>query len=354
MRFGLKEMVTPFLLTFVLLATLIFLLTRVNRLAPENPEEERAEFGIRNDKYITHVYHSGPNMYHVPPEDNGLKVAGSAHVENCLIQAVSDGVHTGRRVIWPSPRVMLDPIHNNGKTVDRESFADYYDNTLLDGILAKGSPIYHGDMPGTFHAAGKTVEVIDARNPLESDADIVVVSYFDDPDDDLMHRSACNGWLGKGILSWEERRDMGILDMFQPSAFVVGKAMDIVKKFGDFDTLHLRRGDVVHPNFKGYSYEGKTYEEMVEMTDISNVLRFIDKVRENDRPMIVFTNEQDPKYLKQLKAANVILESELGIDQGDNFMNHMIGKIIFKLGKVRISTVKDKMGPSTHYLWQTI
>lgn len=347
---------------FILLVVSLFLRLRTaetGRVQKANnaAEEEKAvrnHLGVAQDRWVTHVYHTGPTKDHPVNNPENHRVAGEEHVKNCLTQLVSDGVRTKRKIILPPPHAMLDPMHNMGKNVTTSSWDTYFDLTKLKSTgLVETNPIFkHGQTPGTFTSTIDNVEVVHPDDSFKDRDLMLVISYFDGDD---VSRYTCNGMHSGGILSWDERDKYNLLDIFPPSTTVVNAAHHIAKTLGSYDAIHIRRGDVVAPTYKG-PYEGMTGDQMRKMTHVDHVINVIDNSMDKSRKLIVFTNERDPVYLAKLKERGVILESDIPelANLQDNYMRHMIAKCLFRMATVRISTVRDKMGPSNLYLKDTI
>lgn len=319
-------------------------------------DETRNLYQLPDDKFFTHTYESTGDYF---------RVAGMAHCQSCLEQLVTDAYYTNRKAVLPPPHVMLCGMHNNEKNIPYDVTWDRYFNmeplerTGLVSLKEHRGVFEHSEDPGKLRTmdANVTQQILSPLDTLmdkdDGVSDVLVVNHYNDESDPRLRTFACVQETSNK-LSYDQKRQMGLVDLWQPSDHVIDQTMRIVQQFpSGFIAVHIRRGDVVADIYNG-QYYGYDRFAMRKVTQVGVVKRAL-AVYGSDLPVIAFTNENREDYLEELVTNvrnRVYLETDLDFGEfgDDNYFVALVCSHLFKVAKYRISTIVDKMGKSDLYL----
>lgn len=334
--------------------------------------------------YITYTFHGGkqaiPEAKAAGEKPDSMTIAGMAHCQNCIRSLISDALLTNRMAILPPPGMMLQTSHNGGMgPIDqKDTWAHYFDlsrlveqRVIMDPTTLK----YHQFEPVRGVVPGATyVEADVSRDYLKTIEDeIVAVSHFQhpkyDPNKNIKFIACdCQNYSEYIKQSDFEKFDLG--NMFQPSEEVKHYANmarhDIMKDAGPNQTLvtmHVRRGDILQ--WEDTTYGGLIGTQLDKLTSGETMATILkSKILKNTNvTVMIFTNETSEQWMKDTAIAFANhgfnkVKFECSLDTFVNiretkknaFFAYEVAKLLFEKGDVRVSTVMDRLGTSTHKL----
>jgi hypothetical protein len=297
---------------------------------------------IRKNKFFTITM----SDYSKIPDNTDKQCAGLYHVQSCLIKLIKTSKYLGRRAVLPPPWLYLDKKHNDGNSVDIDVWWDrYFDLSKLEkeGIIEPCNGIVkHLNKPVRGLIYSLVTDDIKYFEPdtkislLPTNVDVVVITYYQKSS--KIHHYSCMGI--------EEENNK----YFEPSEGVKDISKKIRYTIGEYNTIHVRRGDVITSNGK---YSGYNVSEIDKKTQPEYIMSFLKRNNiSKETPLLLFTNEKDEHFFDLLKQSyNIIIEkdiielSNVKTQTGDNFYVYEICRDLCRHSIIDISTVVPRIGP---------
>jgi len=139
-----------------------------------------------------------------------------------------------------------------------------------------------------------------------------------------------------------------IVEQLEFSDMIKNISMNIINILGDYDSIHIRRGDIFDFMQYFYTKNGDHKLQLFRMTDISTILKRVKQVVESGRKLYIATNEMDLSLFDEFKKEyNVyfrqdfcdILEKEIPLEYYNTHYIFCIEEEIMSYADKFISTV---------------
>lgn len=354
----------PAVVAFLLLTLAVVAIALPITLVETRTEDRVSAKVQRADKILVYTHHQGKSL--IPDSSQKTEVAGMDHCERCLLRQMFEGKESGRQVQFAPPSMMLEKDHNNGNRVPDHVWWDRYydlDHLVEKGIMVKRPVVKHemGDVYGKITPLTADVKSVEYVHPsskvsAKNKSDVVVSSW-----------GHGNVWMCFQTRTGRKPDrivrqyfgDMGLEtqeQVFKPSRTVL-KYADACDVGDNYAAVHVRRGDVMVTTGSVYAgVPGKYYVQIVHPKFIMDKLKTI---AEKGMPVVIFTNETDDGFYREIEEHNSghfklaferdILEN-VENDYEDNFLTYMVSRVLFRRASIRVSSVYDKLGRSTHRL----
>jgi len=269
-----------------------------------------------------------------------LCIAGMRHVQQCLKHIIYIANKTNRCAVLPPPWLFLASYHNNNIEIDKNiswnRYFDFSDEENIGFISKKDSEIIHLYNPRgkVISKSNLNIKNIKPNSDIDPEIDVVVVTYFDDADNNIKIYD-CHANDNLKFFNYK----------FKPSELVKNISKRVRNKFNNnFNTIHIRSGDLKKENLK---YISKEY-----------ILDFFNKHNiSKTKPIILFTNEKNISEYQNLKEQyNIIFD--IDIEElmhirdtlQDNFLLYEVSNDICRYAKINICTSSQKLGKCNLFL----
>lgn len=248
-------------------------------------------------------------------------------------------------LFYPPPWLYLEKRHNDGNNLDSNVWWDrYFDLSKLekDGVIEPyNGRVKHLTNPVRGLVYSSVTDDIKYFEPdtkiceLPTDVDVVVLTYYEK--NSKIHHYSC--------MDTENANTY-----FEPSKGVKDISSKIRATIGKYNTIHVRRGDVIT---SGGKYSGHDASEIDKKTQPEYIMSFLERYNiSKEIPLVLFTNEKDDHFFDLLKQShNIIMEkdivelSNVKTQTGDNFYIYEICKDLCRNSIIDISTVSPRIGP---------
>ncbi|MCL7049243.1 hypothetical protein MKW94_005448 [Papaver nudicaule] len=285
--------------------------------------------------------------------------AGLGHQESSLRCALEEAIFLQRTFVMPS-KMCISPLHNKMGSLDQSSNSSAEDrwmksfcamDSLYDlELISKTVPVILDNSKFWYHVLSTSMK-LGARGV----AHVQGISRNDLKEDKrysnllLINRTASPlAWF----MECKDRKNHSVVALpytFLPSMATkkLQRAADQIKQLlGDYDAIHVRRGDILKTRKDRLGTERSLHPHLDRDTRPEFILRRIAKWVEGGRTIFIASNERTPGFFSPLSSRYRIAYSSnfsriLDPVIENNYQLFMLERLIMRGAKTFIGTYKD-------------
>ncbi|EPS66421.1 hypothetical protein M569_08351, partial [Genlisea aurea] len=289
---------------------------------------------------------------------------GLGHQESSLRCALEEALFLGRTFVMPS-MMCINPMHNKKTIIHRSENMDS-DESWMDGFCSMDSLYDIGLISNTvpvimdnseeWHQVLTTGMRLGTRGIANVQGvgrtDLKKISPY--PNLLVINRTASPlSWQSFRFMECKDRKNRSSIilpDFFLPSmaAANLRNAAEKVKSIlGDYDAIHVRRGDILKTRKDGYGVERSLHPHLDRDTQPEFILCRISKWVAAGRTLFVASNERKPGFFSPLGVRYKLAYSwnyswVLDPVIKNNYQLFMVERIVMKGAKVLIKTYREE------------
>ncbi|KAI3882132.1 hypothetical protein MKW92_022013 [Papaver armeniacum] len=285
--------------------------------------------------------------------------AGLGHQESSLRCALEEAIFLQRTFVMPS-RMCISPLHNKLGSLDQPSNSNSDDrwtesscamDALYDlELISKTVPVILDNSKVWYHVISTSMK-LGARGV----AHVEGISRYDLKEEKrysnllLINRTASPlAWF----MECKDRKNHSAVALpysFLPSMATkkLQRAADQIKQLlGDYDAIHVRRGDILKTRKDRFGVERSLHPHLDRDTRPEFILQRIAKWVEGGRTIFIASNERTPGFFSHLSSRYRVAYSSnfsriLDPVIENNYQLFMLERLIMRGAKTFIGTYKD-------------
>jgi hypothetical protein len=288
-----------------------------------------ASSGVKQTPVLPRGGPDGTNGYFTV--DVGCQ-AGINHLKSALSLLVKESLSLNRTPVVFTPRFLS--MHNLGKDIDA-SWDKYID-------LSKVAVTKNGTRDYVEALKPDAVGNLDAFAVLQVPGKHLITAS-ENAEYKLIAKTNPSG-LGHDAVYGHNDFDFDV--EFCPSADILRYANRVINELGEYDSMHVRRGDMVTDKARCPNLENDTRPE--------RILETVSRVLAKGARIYILTNEESRRYFDVLRNDYEIfqyfdfpeLRKVVECDEPDNFFLYEIEQLIFASARTKIYTFAQAGGGS--------